>query len=65
MIGIGRPRGQDLLDLLRPRELQQDGGAFYRGAAFEVVPCCPYAGTAVRCRGVEVAEVDDCDFEWR
>ena len=55
-------RGEDLLDLFGAGELQEDGGAFGGGTAFEVVACGPGGGGGVFGWGVEGAEVDGGDF---
>lgn len=59
--GRGR-REEDLLDFLGAGEVEEDGGAFDCGGAFEMVAGCPGCGTVVFCGGVEGAEVDDAHF---
>ena len=51
-----------MLDFFGAGELGEDGGAFYGGGPFEVVPCGPGGGGGVFGWGVEGTEVDDACF---
>lgn len=56
-------RRENLLDLLRPRDLREDRRALDRGRALEMVPRFPGAGVGVVSRAVARAHVDDGHLE--